>query len=96
MFVFEHAPAQIITAPAQIITAPAQIIIAPAQQPATGAVVYTALFSASAVCLCAFHDGMYLCFFVFLFLCLSLSLCLTISLSLHLSLRLSVSLSPNV
>ena len=36
-FVFEHAPAQIITAPAQIITAPAQ-------PPATGAVVYTALF----------------------------------------------------
>ena len=42
-FVFEHAPAQIITAPAQIITAPAQIITAPAQPPATGAVVYTAL-----------------------------------------------------
>ena len=36
-FVFEHAPAQ-------IITAPAQIIIAPAQPSATGAVVYTALF----------------------------------------------------
>ena len=35
-FVFEYAPAQIITAPAQIITAPAQT-------PATGAVVYTAL-----------------------------------------------------
>ena len=34
---FEHAPAQIITPPAQIITAPAQ-------PPATGAVVYTALF----------------------------------------------------
>ena len=51
-FVFEHAPAQFITAPAQIITAPAQtitapaqIITAPAQPPATGAVVYTALFS---------------------------------------------------
>ena len=50
-FEFEHAPAQIITAPAQIITAPAQIITAPAQiitapaqPPATGAVVYTALF----------------------------------------------------
>ena len=43
-FVFEHAPAKIITAPAQSITAPAQIIIAPAQPPATGAVVYTALF----------------------------------------------------
>ena len=43
-FVFEHAPAQIITAPAQIITAPAQIITAPAQPSATGAVVYTALF----------------------------------------------------
>ena len=49
-FVFEHAPAQIITAPAQIITAPAQtitapaqIITAPAQPSATGAVVYTAL-----------------------------------------------------
>ena len=40
-FVFEHAPAQIITAPAQIIIAPAQIVTAPAQQPATGAVVYT-------------------------------------------------------
>ena len=35
-FVFEHAPAQIITAPAQLITAPAQ-------PPATGVVVYTAL-----------------------------------------------------
>ena len=52
-FVFEHAPAQIITAPAQtitapaqIITAPAQIITAPAQPSATGAVVYTALFFA--------------------------------------------------
>ena len=43
-FVFEHAPAQIITAPAQIITAPAQIITAPAQPSATVAVVYTALF----------------------------------------------------
>ena len=43
-FVFEHAPAQIITAPAQSITAPAQIIIAPAQLPATAFVVYTALF----------------------------------------------------
>ena len=43
-FVFEHAPAQIITAPAQIIIALAQIIAAPAQPPATGAVVYTALF----------------------------------------------------
>ena len=40
-----NAPAQIITAPAQIITAPAQIITAPAQPPATGVVVYTALFS---------------------------------------------------
>ena len=37
-FVFEHAPAQIIAAPAQIITAPTQL-------PATGVVVYTALFS---------------------------------------------------
>ena len=43
-FVSEYAPAQIITAPVQIITAPAQIITAPAQPPATGAVVYTALF----------------------------------------------------
>ena len=43
-FVFKFAPAQIMTAPAQIITAPAQIITAPAQPPATGAVVYTALF----------------------------------------------------
>ena len=50
-FVFEHAPAQIMTAPAQIMTAPAQtitasaqIITAPAQPFATGAVVYTALF----------------------------------------------------
>ena len=32
------------TAPAQLITAPAQLITAPAQPPATGAVVYTALF----------------------------------------------------
>ena len=39
-----YAPAQIITAPAQLITAPAQLITAPAQPPATGAVVYTALF----------------------------------------------------
>ena len=39
------APAQIITAPAQLITAPAQLITAPAQPPATGVVVYTALFS---------------------------------------------------
>ena len=38
------APAQIVTAPAQLITAPAQLITAPAQPPATGAVVYTALF----------------------------------------------------
>ena len=40
--VFEHAPAQIITAPAQVITAPAQ-------PPATGAVVYTALFYLSTI-----------------------------------------------
>ena len=33
-----------ISAPAQLITAPAQLITAPAQPPATGAVVYTALF----------------------------------------------------
>ena len=39
-----YAPAQIISAPAQLITAPAQLITAPAQPPATGAVVYTALF----------------------------------------------------
>ena len=32
-------------APAQIITAPAQLITAPAQPPATGVVLYTALFS---------------------------------------------------
>ena len=43
-FVFEHAPAQIITAPAQVITAPAQLITAPAQLPATIVVVYTALW----------------------------------------------------
>ena len=43
-FVFEHAPAQIITAPTQSITAPAQITTAPAQLPATGVVVYMALF----------------------------------------------------
>ena len=43
-FISEHAPAQTITAPAQIIIAPAHIITASAQQPATGAVVYTALF----------------------------------------------------
>ena len=41
---FVRAPAQIIYAPAQIIYAPAQLITAPAQPPATGAVVYTALF----------------------------------------------------
>ena len=40
-----YAPAQIISAPAQLITAPTQLITAPAQPPATGAVVYTALFS---------------------------------------------------
>ena len=34
----------IVYAPAQIISAPAQLITAPAQPPATGAVVYTALF----------------------------------------------------
>ena len=39
-----YAPAQIISAPAQLISAPAQLITAPAQLPATGAVVYTALF----------------------------------------------------
>ena len=39
-FVFEYAPAQ-------IITAPAKIIIAPAQPPATGAGVYTALLKNS-------------------------------------------------
>ena len=38
------APAQLITAPAQLITAPTQLITAPAQPPATGVVVYTALF----------------------------------------------------
>ena len=35
----------VVYAPAQIISAPAQLIAAPAQLPATGAVVYTALFS---------------------------------------------------
>ena len=39
-----YAPAQIISAPVQIISAPVQLITAPAQPPATGAVVYTALF----------------------------------------------------
>ena len=34
----------VVYAPAQIISAPAQLITAPAQPPATGAVVYTALF----------------------------------------------------
>ena len=34
----------IVYAPAQLISAPAQLITAPAQPPATGAVVYTALF----------------------------------------------------
>ena len=34
----------VINAPAQIITAPAQLITTPAQPPATGVVVYTALF----------------------------------------------------
>ena len=42
-----YAPAQIISAPAQTISAPAQPITAPAQPPATGAVVYTALFGTS-------------------------------------------------
>ena len=42
-----YAPAQIISAPAQFITAPAQLITVPAQPPATGAVVYTALFNIS-------------------------------------------------
>ena len=49
------APAQFIVALAQLITAPAQFITAPAQPPATGAVVYTALFSAE------FHDVLLLC-----------------------------------
>ena len=40
-----NAPAQIITAPAQHNTALAQHNNAPAQPPATGVVVYTALFS---------------------------------------------------
>ena len=34
----------VVYAPAQIISAPTQLITAPAQLPATGAVVYTALF----------------------------------------------------
>ena len=34
----------VVYAPAQIISAPAQLITTPAQPPATGAVVYTALF----------------------------------------------------
>ena len=34
----------VVYAPAKIISAPAQLITAPAQPPATGAVVYTALF----------------------------------------------------
>ena len=34
----------VVYAPAQPISAPAQLITAPAQPPATGAVVYTALF----------------------------------------------------
>ena len=34
----------VVYAPVQIISAPAQLITAPAQPPATGAVVYTALF----------------------------------------------------
>ena len=44
----------VVYAPAQIISAPAQLITAPAQPPATGAVVYTALFfhiaSGSPIC----------------------------------------------
>ena len=43
-FLFEYAPAQIMTAPAKRITAPAQLITAPAQLPATG-VVSTALLN---------------------------------------------------
>ena len=39
-----NAPAQLITAPAKLNIAPAQLITAPAQPPATGGVVYTALF----------------------------------------------------
>ena len=35
----------VVSAPALIITAPAQLITAPTQLPATGVVVYTALFS---------------------------------------------------
>ena len=37
-----------VNAPAQLITAPAQFITAPAQPPATGVVVYTALFDLQA------------------------------------------------
>ena len=44
---FSHSvPAHGYTAPAQGYTAPAQGITAPAQPPATGVVVYTALFQA--------------------------------------------------
>ena len=41
----------VVYAPAQLITAPAQLITAPAQPPATGAVVYTALFIKRTNCL---------------------------------------------
>ena len=56
-FIFKHAPAQIITAPAHLITAPPKLISAPAQLPATGVVVYTALFR-SKVCFLTYR---YLC-----------------------------------
>ena len=39
-----------VNAPAQVSTAPAQLITAPAQPPATGAVVYTALFFFNMTC----------------------------------------------
>ena len=44
----------IVYAPAQINSAPAQLSTAPAQPPATGAVVYTALFIIISMHFCAF------------------------------------------
>ena len=44
----------VVYAPAQLISAPAQLITAPAQPPATGAVVYTALFFLDLTNVCNF------------------------------------------
>ena len=61
------APAQLITAPAQLINAPAQLINAPAQPPATGAVVYTALFCYDWFIPLIYLTLMYLLSFLYIF-----------------------------